>query len=178
MWTIDQPRAAAGQPPARARLHFIWGRGGSGKTFLDKALLDYARTGGVDRRQDGRVALALASSGIAALLLDGGRTVHSRLKIPIDLTDPTTRSSITAQSELAALLRETSLILWDEATMLSVKVLRVVDELLRDVMRNDLPMGGKFVVPPSSPPPRHLRPRARRRRLRQQKAKYEPARRF
>ena len=66
--------------------------------------------------------------------------------------------------------------------MLSVKVLRVVDELLRDVMRNDLPMGGKFVVPPSSPPPRHLRPRARRRLLAacatQIKAKYEPTRRF
>ena len=62
--------------------------------------------------------------------------------------------------------------------MLSVKVLRVVDELLRDVMRNDLPMGGKFVVPPStiiapsSPPPPSGSPPPPA----PTKAKYEPAR--
>ncbi len=45
-------------------------------TFLYKSLLATVRA-------RGDIALAVASSGIAALLLQGGRTAHSRLKIPI-----------------------------------------------------------------------------------------------
>ena len=108
-------------PPEGSKLHFVWGRGGSGKTFLDQLLLDYVRSGGPNRRER-RVAIAVASSGIAALLLEGGRTVHSRFKIPINLLDPGKRANIKAQSNLAALLRESVLILWDEATMLSKEV--------------------------------------------------------
>ena len=35
----------------------------------------------------GNIALAMASSGIAALLLQGGRTVHSGMKVPIHLNE-------------------------------------------------------------------------------------------
>ena len=38
-------------------------------------------------REQCGVALATATSGIAATLLPGGRTVHSRFKVPIDITD-------------------------------------------------------------------------------------------
>ena len=61
---------------AQARLFFVDGPGGTGKTFLYKTLLATVRA-------RGDIALAVASSGIAALLLEGGRTAHSRLKIPI-----------------------------------------------------------------------------------------------
>ncbi len=57
---------------------FLDGPGGSGKTFVYKVLLALVR-------RDGHVAIAVASSGIAALLLEGGRTAHSVFKIPIDL---------------------------------------------------------------------------------------------
>jgi hypothetical protein len=50
----------------------------TGKTFLYNLIL--SRT-----RADGGLAIAVASSGIAALLLPGGRTAHSRFKIPIKL---------------------------------------------------------------------------------------------
>ncbi len=46
---------------------FIDGPGGTGKTFLYDTLLAYVRG-------NGDIALAVASSGIAALLLEGGRT--------------------------------------------------------------------------------------------------------
>ena len=36
-------------------------------------------------RLEGKIALATASSGIAATLLTGGRTLHSTFKIPLDL---------------------------------------------------------------------------------------------
>jgi hypothetical protein len=60
------------------RTFFIYGHGGTGKTFLWTTLLNYVRS-------QGKIALAVASSGIASLLLPGGRTPHSRFKIPLDI---------------------------------------------------------------------------------------------
>ncbi|KAI0728260.1 DNA helicase Pif1 like protein, partial [Fomitopsis betulina] len=44
------------------------------------------------------------------------------------------------------LIREASVIIWDEAPMAKSAVLRCVDETCRRVMRNNLPFGGKVVV--------------------------------
>jgi len=57
---------------------FLEGFGGTGKTFLINLVLAKIRS-------EGRIALSTASSGIAATLLDGGTTAHSRFKIPIDI---------------------------------------------------------------------------------------------
>ncbi|GBP72597.1 hypothetical protein EVAR_50899_1 [Eumeta japonica] len=57
-------------------LFFLDAPGGTGKTFVISLILATIRS-----RCD--IALALASSGIAATLLDGGRTAHSALKLPI-----------------------------------------------------------------------------------------------
>lgn len=89
---------------------FLDSPGGCGKTFLLNLLL-----AGV--RSQGRVALATASSGIAALLLRGGRTAHSMLKIPIPI-QADSECRISADSELAALLRVAALLVWDEAPMM------------------------------------------------------------
>ena len=63
-------------------------------------------------RSKGEVALAVASSGIAAILLDRGRTFHSRFKAPLKPTDTATLN-ISAQTSLAALIRRAKLIVWD-----------------------------------------------------------------
>src|SRR5436190_20553552 len=63
-------------------------------------------------RSDEGIALATASSGIAATLLDGGTTAHSRFKIPIDIQSDST-CNIPAQSHLAELIHETQLVFWD-----------------------------------------------------------------
>nr|CAG8536686.1 12222_t:CDS:2 [Entrophospora candida] len=68
-------------------------------------------------RLDGHIALAIASSGIAALLLPGGRTAHSRFRISINLNEDST-CSISRGSDTALLLQRTSLIIWDEALMM------------------------------------------------------------
>ncbi|OAD78090.1 hypothetical protein PHYBLDRAFT_164966 [Phycomyces blakesleeanus NRRL 1555(-)] len=49
--------------PTTPRLYFVDGSGGTGKTFLFNAMLRKVR-------QQGKIALAVATSGIAALLLD------------------------------------------------------------------------------------------------------------
>ena len=57
---------------------FVSGPGGTGKTHVYSLLLASVRL-------QGRVALAVASSGVAALLLEGGTFGHARFKIPLEL---------------------------------------------------------------------------------------------
>ncbi|SCV68085.1 BQ2448_206 [Microbotryum intermedium] len=55
-------------------------------------------------------------SGVASLLLKGGRTAHATFRISLNSTD-TSSCSVEKDSELANLLRAASLIVWDEAPM-------------------------------------------------------------
>ena len=69
-------------------------------------------------RSKRKVALAVASSGIAAILLKGARTGHSRFNKPFVLRENST-CNISLQSEDAALIQNTELILWDEFPMMN-----------------------------------------------------------
>ena len=64
---------------------------------------------------------------MAALLLPGGRTVHSRLKVPIDCNELSVYN-ISKRSSLAKLIRRTKLLIWDEACM-SNKLAESVDRI-------------------------------------------------
>ena len=75
----------------------------------------------------------MASSGIAAQLLKGSRTAHSRFKIPFALTAEST-CNVILQSDLAKLIQSTDLILWDEALMLNRHAFEALDRTLRDIM--------------------------------------------
>ena len=89
-------------------LFFLDAPGGTGKTFVTNLLLAKVR-------QQSKIALACASSGLAANLLDGGRTAHATFKIPTDLLTmevPTCR--ISKGSAAAEVLKRCSLIVWDE----------------------------------------------------------------
>ncbi|GKD34678.1 ATP-dependent DNA helicase PIF1-like protein [Tanacetum coccineum] len=55
-------------------------------------------------RSKGEIVLNVASSGIAALLLDGGRIAHSRFAIPINIMEDSL-CTITVDSDLADLIR-------------------------------------------------------------------------
>ena len=120
------------------RLFFINAPGGYGKTFLIEALLATVR--GL-----GKIALAVASSGIAAELLEGGRTAHSWFKIPIPIHE-TSVCSISLQSADAKLIQQTSLIMWDEIMMSHVDQIDCVDRSLRDILKLDKPFGNIVVV--------------------------------
>ncbi len=76
---------------------FVDGLGATGKTFLYNCLLSTVRA-------QGRVIVVVASSGIATLLLDGGRIAHSRFKIPVQSLNSTSTCYISRDSELVALL--------------------------------------------------------------------------
>jgi len=92
-------------------------------------------------RSHGDIALVVASSCIVALLLSRGRTAHSYLKIPITL-DCTSFYCIRKQDDLAMLIRQTKLILWDEAAMTNKFPFEAVDRTLHDLIDKNEPFGG------------------------------------
>ncbi|XP_071909658.1 uncharacterized protein [Coffea arabica] len=117
---------------------FVDGPGGTGKTFLYRSLL-------ATLRSQNHVAIAVATFGIAASILPGGRTAHSRFKIPLDFSKTKT-CQLSKQSSASKLLSESTLILWDEASMYKRETIEAFDELLKDLMDSDLPFGGKVIV--------------------------------
>ncbi|XP_019190490.1 PREDICTED: uncharacterized protein LOC109184951 [Ipomoea nil] len=125
-------------------LFFVYGYGGTGKTFLWRALSAAVRC-------KGQIVLNVASSGIASLLLPGGRTAHSRFAIPIAINEDST-CNIKQGSDLAELLIKTSLIIRDEAPMMHKHCFEALDRTMRDLLRFVDPnsemktFGGKTVV--------------------------------
>ncbi|GJV37849.1 DNA helicase [Tanacetum coccineum] len=120
-------------------LIFVYGHGGTGKTFLWKTII-YAL------RAEGKIVLGVASSSVASLLLPVGRTAHSRFNLPLDLSD-TSVCSIKKNTHLATLIKETSLIVWDESPMNDRRCFETLDTTLRDIL--DMPdtlFGGKTVM--------------------------------
>lgn len=123
---------------------FIDGPGGTGKTFLFNAILDAVR-------RKNQIAIAVAHSGTAATLLKGGRTAHSTFRIPLEVSSEST-CNITANSDIADLLRQAKVVLWDEASMISKDQIGTVDRTLRDIMKKNnpllenVPFGGKLFV--------------------------------
>jgi ATP-dependent DNA helicase PIF1 len=130
MSTVDSPNGG---------VFFIDGLGGTGKTFLYRALL------GTVRSQE-KIVVATATSGVAASIMPGGRTAHSRFKIPLNI-DEGGYCNFTKQSGTAKLLCEVSLILWDEASMTKRQAIEALDISLHDILdKEDLAFGGKTVV--------------------------------
>ncbi|KAF8100728.1 hypothetical protein N665_0218s0066 [Sinapis alba] len=121
-------------------MFFVYGFGGTGKTFLWKLLSAAIRC-------RGDIVLNVASSGIASLLLQGGGTAHSRFGISLN-PDEFSSCTMTHGSDQANLVRESSLIIWDEAPMMSKHCFEALDRSLSDIIGKDSnsPFGGKVVV--------------------------------
>ncbi|XP_024965948.1 uncharacterized protein LOC112506156 [Cynara cardunculus var. scolymus] len=117
---------------------FIDGPGGTGKTFLYKDLLANIRSRGL-------IALATASSGVAANNMPEGRTAHSRFKIPLNL-DNNSMCNIRKQSGAAKLIRDEKIIIRNEASMAKRQAVEALDRTIRDIIGVALPFGGKIMV--------------------------------
>ncbi|XP_020272658.1 uncharacterized protein LOC109847832 [Asparagus officinalis] len=125
-------------------LFFIYGHGGTGKTYLWKSIISKLRS-------EGKIVLPVASSGIASILLPKGRTAHSRFNIPIILKNNST-CGIKIGSPEAELIKMTSLIIWDEAPMVHKHAFEAVDRTFKDILGAECsenvnkPFGGKTFV--------------------------------
>ncbi|CAN1841328.1 ATP-dependent DNA helicase PIF1 [Linum perenne] len=105
----------------KGKLFFLHGHGGTGKTFLYNCIISKVRS-------IGDISLVVASSGIAATLLQDGVTSHSRFKIPLEI-DSLSTCTVKKGSDVAELLKIATLIVWDDAPG-----------------ENYVPFGGKVVL--------------------------------
>ena len=155
-----------------SKAFFVDGPGGTGKTYLFKLLLNEVRQWTISKN-DPAVALAVATSGVAALLLPGGRTAHSRFRIPLNITEKSVLPippcsplgmligevsagylmgglmMSTLHSAVGMLIKRARLIVWDEAPMAHRLIFEAFDRLLKDLavgLNKNLPFGGKVVV--------------------------------
>ncbi|CAJ2662432.1 unnamed protein product [Trifolium pratense] len=124
-------------------VYFLYGYGSTSKTFM-WSTLDAAL------KSKRSIVLTVASSGIASLLLPGGRTTHSKFKIPIPILEKDI-CKIDKGSDVAELLKLTQLIIWDEAPMAHKFCFEALDTSLKDIMSIDgVPskeiFGGKVIV--------------------------------
>ena len=117
--------------------YFVDGPAGTGKTFLYNTVVHNLQALGIQVK-------CMAYSGIASTLLINGATAHSTFQIPIPLL-PNSTCNIKRQSARAQMLRDTTIFIWDEASMIPANALKAVDILLRDITQVDRPFGGKFM---------------------------------
>jgi len=90
--------------------------------------------------------IAVAFTGIAASLMDGGQTANSRFKLKLKL-DKDSVSNIIPNSDEARYILSAELLIWDEAPTCSMHMVNCVDRLYRDLTRNwRTPFGGKIVL--------------------------------
>ncbi|GFT93446.1 ATP-dependent DNA helicase [Trichonephila clavipes] len=112
----------------------------TGKTFLLSLILATIRS-------QNNIALAIASSGITATLLDGGRTTHSALKLPLNLQNTEAPTcNISKNFGMGKVLHTCQIIIWDECTMSHKKALEALDRTLRDFRGNRRIFGGALIL--------------------------------
>ncbi|XP_033225990.1 uncharacterized protein LOC117178674 [Belonocnema kinseyi] len=87
----------------------------------------------------------MAFTGIAATLLPEGKKIHKTLGLPVPLFSDSSLN-IKANSRKVKKMINTDIFIWYEAPMSPRYDLEVIDRNLRDLMKNDLPFGGKIVV--------------------------------
>jgi len=114
---------------------FVQAAAGTGKTHVMNALIDAVRG-------EGEIVVPVASSGLAAGLLNDARTAHSAFKIPLKINENSTCYVSMRNDATLELLKRTSLIIWDEAPMQQRYVLEAVDRTLREIRQCDKVFGG------------------------------------
>jgi pSer/pThr/pTyr-binding forkhead associated (FHA) protein len=106
----------------KERVFFVDDLGGTNKTFLYRCLIATVCSKGL-------IAVATATSGIAASIMSGGRTTHSVFKIPIKIIDGSI-CKFSKQSDMVDLLCRAALLIWDEVAMTKRQSIETLDRSL------------------------------------------------
>ena len=119
---------------------FLDAPGRTGKTFVINLLL-------AKIRQQSKIAIGVTSSGIAATLLHDGRTAHSTLRLPLNLTQcEAPLCNISKGTVETKVLQECKLIVWDECTMAHRRALEALDRTLQDLRDDGKLMDGVVLL--------------------------------
>ena len=112
--------------------------GGCGKTFTCNLLLAYVA-------MQNQTTLAMAMSGIAALLLDNGVTFHRGIGCPVPC-GPDASSKYALKSAEAERIRQAKILVIDEVSLQHQNQFEMTDRFLRVLMNCDKFMGGKILL--------------------------------
>ena len=95
-----------------------------------------------------KIALAMTSSGIAATLLEGGRTAQSTFKCPLKICtdDVSSICNISKQSNVGKLMKDAVCRFWDEASMSHKASVEGLYRAMRDLSNSNCPMGGCTIL--------------------------------
>ncbi|GJX13490.1 ATP-dependent DNA helicase PIF1-like protein [Tanacetum coccineum] len=107
-------------------LHQNFTHRGTKKTFLYKTIISRLRS-------DLKIVLDASSSGIASLLLPGGRTAHNKFVIPLELLENCT-CGIKQNTHLAELMQQVEPIIWDKAPMMQKYAFEALDKTMRYIL--------------------------------------------
>jgi len=120
---------------------FITGPGGSGKSVLIKKIYE-------DAIQRGEKIQVCALTGCAALLLNcNARTLHSWSGIKIAKgSKPEVIASVFRNKKAVKNWKKIKILIVDEVSMMSKKILDIIEELARAIRSNPLPFGGIQVI--------------------------------
>ncbi|XP_044005460.1 uncharacterized protein LOC122850368 [Aphidius gifuensis] len=120
------------------KCYYVDGPGGSGKTFIYTTLYHLLIS-------KGKKICTMSFTGVSAILLPNGKTVHNAFGLPVPLFADST-SHIKKQSQDAQIMKEYDLIIWDEGPMAPRYCMEVGDRTFKYLMDNDLPFGGKAML--------------------------------
>ena len=119
------------------RSFFLTGKAGTGKTTFVK----YIQETLTDKR-----FVIVAPTGLAAITA-GGQTIHSFFGLPLDPIAPDAEFEMfNINYEKQCLLQKVDTIIMDEVSMVKCDIVDAVDSILRHVMKNSMPFGGKQVI--------------------------------
>lgn len=125
-------------------IFFLQAPGGTGKSFLLNTLISNLWI-------NEKSVISAAWTGIAASLLKGGQTCHTAFGLPFTANE-TSVSRYSCQSAQAQRIRDCSLIIFDEATMINNSSFDTIERSCRDNALNSNPLlkskpfGGKIVL--------------------------------
>jgi ATP-dependent DNA helicase PIF1 len=120
---------------------FITGPGGTGKTFMLRRIHEY-------NAKNGKKMAVTAMTGCAALLLEcNAKTLHSwsGIKLAKGLKEDTI-SRVIRSGYYKKNWKNASGLIIDEVSMMSQKVLEIIEEIARITKKNNKPFGGMQVI--------------------------------
>lgn len=112
---------------------FLTGRAGTGKTTFLKRIQEEVE----------KHFIVLAPTGVAAIIA-GGETIHSFFGFPMEVIGASTQVQIHLKKQEA--LRMVDTIIIDEVSMVRCDLIDGIDRVLRKLMHNSLPFGGKQMI--------------------------------
>jgi ATP-dependent DNA helicase PIF1 len=117
-------------------IFYIQASGGCGKSFWANGVCAALRVAGYK-------PIVVAASGLAATVLEGGRTAHSVFGIPLDVDE---HSWCSCDSSSRAAITLSEIVFWDECSMLHVDAANCVNRSMQDWTKRPESFGGKVMV--------------------------------